>query len=368
MAKLGQPVETGKANLHAFGSPVPLHGNAEPPPQGRRGAPPRPNSGPSSVHTLAQLGPIQQQRGFQPMSLPADEPQKKGIPYLTKKAKGKYFTQELARHLSQLDSPLNKGYRRSLFDCCSVLSQTGTKLTGKYCNSRWCNTCNRIRTARLINGYEKPLSELTDPYLTTLTVPNVTGRELRHTIEGMTRTYANIVKQARKGGNGPRGVRKLECTYNVIDDTYHPHFHAIVDGQANASRIIDEWMKRHPSASMKGQDMRPADAASSKELFKYVSKIVTKTAGDGTAIIVPALDTIFQAMHGKRTFQPFGGIRMVSEDIEDVQADEYQIDPYDAVQWVWCNSDWVSEEGKGLTGYRPSEAMKRLTTEKMIMG
>jgi hypothetical protein len=103
------------------------------------------------------------------------------------------------------------------------------------------------------------------------------------------------------------------------------------------------------------------------ELFKYTTKIVSKT-DKGFQVYVKPLDSIFQAMYKLRTFQPFGNVRMVSEDIEDIQSDTYDIPYYESVVWMWEGSDWYSMlTGEPLTGYEPSKRMIELTTDKLII-
>lgn len=315
--------------------------------------------GPCIVHTLGQVGQSLPGVGF--------SGSKKDGTYLKKRAKNAYFSKELARLLTALDSPLNKAYRRTLFDCCSTIVQEGKKLTAKYCDSRWCNTCNRIRTAKLINGYKKPLSEFSEPYFVTLTVPNVQGSDLKPCIAGMVRTFANTLKSNRRAGIAFNGIRKLECTYNAIDDNYHPHFHVIIDGEINARALLAGWLQRYSIADEKGQDCRPADPDSWIELFKYTTKLVTKTKGEGFRIYIPALDRIFQAMYRVRTFQSFGCVRMVPEEITELQSEEYEIEPYEFLVWLWEGNDWQSmTTGKALTGYKPSPRMNELLTDKVV--
>lgn len=305
-------------------------------------------SGDVFVHTLGQLG-----HTHPPTAL-------------KKRAKNTFFSKELARLLTALDSPLNKAYRRTLFDCCSTMVQEGQKITSKYCDSRWCNTCNRIRTAKLINGYSKPLSEFKQAYFVTLSIPNVNKGDLRQSMAGMVKCFANIVKSKRRLKKAFNGIRKLECTYNSELDNYHPHFHVIVDGLENAQYLLDEWMKRNPNSDIKGQDYRECNG-NYIELFKYTTKIVTKIQGEGFMIYIPALDTIFNSMKGMRTFQSFGNIRIVSENIDDIKSDLYNIEPYDFVVWVWEKSDWVSMiDGKPLTGYIPDKRMNELLIDRVI--
>jgi hypothetical protein len=67
------------------------------------------------------------------------------------------------------------------------------------------------------------------------------------------------------------------------------------------------------------------------------------------------------ALKGKRTFQPFGSIRKVAEDINGIQSQEYQgIKEYPFVTWIWEECDWVlsnvTEMGRDtLTGYIPPD-------------
>jgi plasmid rolling circle replication initiator protein Rep len=317
------------------------------------------------VHTLGQVGHIQSQQGFQPI--------RRDKKYLKQRAKNTYFSKELARALTQIESPLNKAYRRTLFDCNSIIMQEGKKLTSKYCDSRWCNTCNRIRTAKLLNGYIKPLSEFKEPYFVTLTIPNPKREDLKAAIIGMIQTFSNILKANRRAENGGKiafnGVRKLECTYNDLEDNYHPHFHVIIDGRTQAEKLKKDWLSRYRSANSLGQDIKVADPGTLKELFKYTTKLVTKSkSGEKDfRIYVPALDTIFQSMYKLRTFQSFGNVRMISENIENLDSENYDIEPYDFLVWEWIGNDWKSMVfEKNLSGYEPSKEMDELLSEKMV--
>jgi hypothetical protein len=273
--------------------------------------------------------------------------------FLRKRAKRKYFTQYLAGQLAMLESPLKKAYRNSLH-CCSELKQHEDKITAKYCKNRWCMVCNSIRTAKNINGYEPEFKKLLDPQFLTLTVPNVKKDELRETIRCMKKTWQAVYKkfhrQCQKLKIKLVGVQKLECTYNAVEDTYHPHFHFIIDGKPIASAIHDEWLARFPSARRAAQDLRPADLNSMKEMFKYFTKVVT-TSGNTRRIYIPAMDVIFQAMQGFRVFQPFG-IKAVNDEPDDLEAITLEEKVDQLVWWKWTGNDWHdTATGKPLTGF-----------------
>jgi prophage antirepressor-like protein len=289
----------------------------------------------------------------------------KDIGFLGKRARAKTFTVPLSVKLASLNSDLKKSYWNSYY-CNESLTQEGNKITGKYCNNRWCSVCNRIRTAKLIQGYNVPLSELENKQFVTLTLPNCEGIELRKTIDFMlktVKTIQDVIKMRHHRGKQDWqlvGIRKLECTYNYKTSTYHPHFHFLIDGEVAAKELVNEWLKRVPGTSSKAQDIRKADKGAETELFKYFSKIVTKTEKGFTTFVEP-LDVIFTAMRGLRVFQPIGLKKDVSEDIEDIITEEIAGIEEKFVKWKWSNHDWVDmSTGEVLTGYIPSDSMNRL--------
>jgi plasmid rolling circle replication initiator protein Rep len=281
-----------------------------------------------------------------------------------KRAKAKYTQQKLLRALLKLNSKYAKRYDSALY-CSSVLIQKGNKLTSRFCNQRFCNLCNRIRTAKLLNGYAPALEKMVDPRLVTLTIPSCKGEDLKYEIRKMICEVKKMQDLRRKLKRDPIvGLRKLEVTYNPDIDLYHPHFHFIVDGENLGNEMIQEWMDRNPTADRRGQDERKA--TSPKELFKYFTKMTSKSKSD-TVIIKngkmirlsyqypEAIDTIFQAIENSRIIQPMGGVKMISEDVDvDIQTIT-DIDE-DSTTWIYHRSDWVNTStGELLSGYIPSK-------------
>jgi len=290
----------------------------------------------SSLDTLAQL---------------YTSPPKKAENPFKKRAIAKYKTVELILPLIDLDDTLTKQYW-STFHCCSVLLQDGNKITGKYCNNRWCIVCNRIRTAKLINGYLPAINEnIKKPYFVTLTIPNIPEHELKPAIIEMIKTIRRVTDLFRNRREFRlKGIRKIECTYNSRRNDFHPHLHLLIDGEKESRQLIDYWLKSYPDANIEAQDMRPANKDSLIELFKYSTKLIAKTKTE-----VKALNGVFKALRKKRVFQPIGLKKInVSEDIDTIQAQEID-DLKSAVDtWVWEHEvkDWINTYGELLTTYQ----------------
>jgi plasmid rolling circle replication initiator protein Rep len=201
------------------------------------------------------------------------------------------------------------------YHCKNILLQDGNTLKGSLCRKRWCQNCNRIKTAEMINGYSEPLKELQkedDLYLITLTSKTVKEKRLRFEIERRNKAFTRIKDSLRKNHNIKLvGCRKLEVTYNHKDDKYHPHFHFIQQGKKEAEMLLKYWYKHNPNASEKAQDIRPINANDYKsliEVFKYATKEVAKDE-----INAKALHNIYVAIDGKRVFQTYGKLRKVKE-------------------------------------------------------
>jgi hypothetical protein len=235
----------------------------------------------------------------------------------------------------------------------------------------------------MMAGYIEPLRGLGDLYFTTLTIKNVKAENLAETIEKMLKNMSNIIRVLReKRKINISGIRKIEITYNAKMDTYHPHFH-ILHNENVGDIIIDEWVKRNPTAKKKVWDWKKkemVDIQTSKpvtkkdeddkkflnEIFKYATKFVVKDSKDRNImnVYVPALDNILRALHTKRSVQSFGEIRklkiaeeegeqeLLSQEIIDIEEEIYK-------EWQWAFIDdiydWLDNNGKRLTNYKPPD-------------
>lgn len=228
---------------------------------------------------------------------------------------------------------MKKQYRNALY--CSntlvgVMKDDKVVFHGERCKCRFCTSCLRARTAKLIKAYKEPLSQIDDLYFVTLTAPTVTWEELPDRMEEFRQLWKKITKSRHWRRNKPSGIRKTECTLRP-NDHYHYHFHILIGGKENAEWLINKWLELSPTSKRSAQDMREVrkgvDGAI-EEMFKYFTKIISKDGSeekvgmDSVAygvkkkyyVDLPRLDGVMYLMRKKSVFQTFGGLKAVDED------------------------------------------------------
>lgn len=279
-----------------------------------------------------------------------------------KRARKKFASHHISKSLIKAnpDSPLLNSYIRTL--ACSGVLQPDEEgiLHAHYCKNRWCPVCQSIRIATLINGYKPQLEALADPYFVTLTRPTCTADELPYQIKLMNKIFRQI--KQRRAFRNVSGIRKAECTTRP-DDLYHYHFHIIIEGKENAECLIKSWLELNPESHFDGQDMKKADCGSLIELFKYFTKLFAKDQNTGERLPMDfkRLDIIFQALSGKRIFQPFGKMSPVTEDIPEEGRLTTELKDLATQSYKWVLNDWYGfDTGTPLTGYEPSEGFIHL--------
>jgi len=276
---------------------------------------------------------------------------------LQKRARSKWYTQQFVAPLLQLESPLHR-YYQSAMDCAKFIFINNGKSKSAYCNTRVCNTCNRIRTAIGMNGYMEQLKGR-EWVMITLTDVNCQAHELRYEIASQKRTVLLIRRKLKKQGIILDGIVKSEITYNEKTNTFHPHLHVLAacpNIEYVAVEIINEWLDRRPTASIKAQNITRDPSGAFNELFKYTTKGYQR---EGKTLLIDsvAIDTIMRAQYNTRSFQPFGNIRKVTEEVPEI-IEAQPIEKPDGV-YMWEASDWYSMyTGEALTYYLPDPEIK----------
>lgn len=290
-------------------------------------------------------------------------------PPLTKRARRKYISKAIASALADYVKSAapdrvvgyqlwEKSYRNSAY-CCEELKQDDGKVTGRYCGNRWCLVCSAIRTARIWQKHGPVVESWRKAQFMTVTRRNVTAAELPREIASMLKDAAKIA-DAMRNRDGVKFValRKLEVTYNADTDTYHPHFHFIVETRQMARLFIARWMDIcGDRADWKAQHVKDANRSALAELLKYFTKMVAKSKLQPPHV----LHEIFAAMKRKRVYQNTGYTVESDDDDEESEIELEESTPAitrraEVIVWEWCQSlaDWVDlETGECLTDYAP---------------
>lgn len=284
---------------------------------------------------------------------------------LMKKQWSKYVSKGIALSLMHFNakSELYKSYKNSTYCAETLLTNEIGKIHTTYCKNRWCLTCNRIKTARLINAYLPQLEQLFQPVFVTVTLPTVPGEELPARIANMESQWREIsknsIKPAYKKNHNPfKGIRKAECTIRP-NGMYHYHFHLILNDWAQAEWLVSQWLKRFPEADRKAQDIRFANEFAFRELFKYAFKAEVKSNNKTNA---KRYDLVFSALRGKRTYQAFGGIKAIEENFSDDDLTNAIVleGMYNKI-FKWCVDDWYEKgSGEALVGLAIPSKVKNM--------
>ena len=274
---------------------------------------------------------------------------KKDSEYIRSKAFSKIHNDLVFHSLLELETPLWKDYILAN-SCANYIIKKGDAVNFLSCNKRGCKICQKRRTAILINSYKGVLLQFTDPVFLTLTVKNMDYDQLPLSINLMLIKFNRIKDRLRKQGHKIQALRKLEITWSD-SKLYHPHYHLIVEGKNYADSFLIEWLKEFPSSNAKGQNIRSiTNEKGMFELFKYSIKDFKYNAFNAVAI-----DTMYQAIKGKRIFQPIG-LKMTKKETEQAAlaegeeiektchnfTDDGKLVSDGGYSWrkgLWCSSD-----------------------------
>lgn len=278
---------------------------------------------------------------------------------LDKRASRKAVTKALIKPLLALNSTLQAQYERT--DRCAdglyLKEHTVSKeqkLFTNYCGKRWCSVCSAIKTGELIKGYFHAIEAMQEPMFLTLTVVSVEASELKPTIKAMQKTFRQITNVMRMRNTPLHGIRKVESNVNVQAQTFNPHFHLIIDGEAEAQTVRQQWIDRNEGVEAEAQKLITADEGSLNELFKYVQKSIV-----GKRFHAREQDAINRAFLNVRAFQPFGNVRKASTTSDIDVNDEHTVldegstlqGEYRTIERFWWKQEifnWVSYTGEIL--------------------
>ena len=263
----------------------------------------------------------------------------------SKRQRSKAINTSVNGKLLYLNSPLHKAYQKAYY-CNAHLIQDGNKVIAHFCKKRSCIICSRVYAAKLMGGYMKPILELEDLHLVTLTDVNVKKGKLNQEVDRFMSNYRLIYQSMTKRGLKIKGFFKLEQTYNAKDNTFNPHIHMLISGKAHAEEFLDGWMKRNPTANKFGQNIRKVrDEGGLIEVFKYVTKAIISDTFDSRS-----LDAMYQSIHGRQVYRAIGIKKVQDTELEDIETRIITHRSERLEVWAWCQDkkDWYTSEGESF--------------------
>jgi len=307
------------------------------------------------LDTLAQVGKIRPKKAKRDDLTP-----------LQKRARAKSVTQatctQLADYADTIGDKIMKKSFWSTWYCANELHQEGKKITGKYCNARWCFVCSRRRTAKAINRDLPIISQWSEPTFTTLTKKTISAEQLESEVNLRWSAFKRIEDKLGKRGFQFIGIIKLEINHSPNTNLFHPHFHILHDNHEIGKMIIDEWIKEFPNeASINAQDTTKADQNSLLEVYKYSVKLLSKNKRD---VNIQALYHIYKILRGKKTIRRYK-MPKIKDDNEECEMPELVAQTYNIEEeneiYLWQKYDWKGvTKNKYLTNYNPSENIKTI--------
>ncbi len=224
-----------------------------------------------------------------------------------------------------------------------------------FCKVRLCPMCAWRRSLKIFNQLSAVMNEIDNlgeyKYIfLTLTVKNIKGAELSETLDKMFKGF-NLLTKRKEFKKAIKGhFRALEITHNTNKysksyDTYHPHFHCILQVNKsyftsryfiNKTKWVELWQECMRLDYAPSVDIRKADKSAVPEVAKYTVKdkdYIVKYDNSLTDSAVLTLDT---ALHGRRLCA-FGGM------MKEIHK-KLNLDDADNGDLILTDSEKVNEE------------------------
>lgn len=117
-----------------------------------------------------------------------------------------------------------------------------------FCRIRLCPMCSWRRSLLTAHQLKKVAHEANKRQplrwlFLTLTIKNPTGDDLQETISHLMKSWDRLSKRKPFKNAVVGWFRAFEITRNMIDDTYHPHFHVLLGVQPSYFRNKDKYLK-----------------------------------------------------------------------------------------------------------------------------
>jgi len=299
--------------------------------------------------------------------------------YTEKKQRNQVFQKFIKRHIGENQMDLVE-------DCNTFLSFVVDKTLEKRklyksnsCKNRFCPMC-AWRKARkdalglsLMMQYIKQKEDKQFIFLT-LTTPNVMSEYLENEIKTYNYAFQKMFKRKKVNSIAKGYVRKLEVTYNVERDDYHPHFHVLIavnrsyfkDTKSYISQKewLDLWREVTGKPDITQVHVQRVKQNNQKELYemaKYTGKDSDYLSNQ------KVFDTYYRALKGKQVLVYSGLFKEARKKLKDGNLDYLkEIDPTEYIYqifYMWNQKEYLASEIFDLTDEEKQKVNQKMMNE-----
>ena len=252
---------------------------------------------------------------------------------------------------------------------------------GNFCGNRFCPMCawrKARKDALKISIIMKWLETEYDKafVFVTLTAPNVKAEDLRAEIDLYNKAFQRLVKRKEIAPIFDGYIRKLEVTYNVDQQTYHPHFHVlfVVNKSYFTSRYyvkqakwLELWREVTGNEKITQVDVRRLKNSADKG----AAEIAAYTAKDSEYLLSQEVfDVFYNALRGRQILTYNGLFTTGNKLFKTKQLNQFQEKDTTEYIWIlmyrWGMGEYVEAEKRGLTPEEQERLSGQMIDEKEI--
>jgi len=251
-----------------------------------------------------------------------------------------------------------------------------------FCKNRFCPMCawrqakrDALKISVLMKYVEQEHNKVF--IFITFTAPNVKAENLKDEITQYNKAFLKLMRRMVFNKINQGYIRKLEVTYNVERNDYHPHFHVVI--AVNKSYFTDRTYIKQETWLNEWRDVMNDQTVTQvrvcrveqnengkevNELAKYAAKDSDYTKSQ------KVFDTFYQALKGRQVLT-FNGLFAGANKLfktnklnSYINADE--TDYYYMLMYHWGMGEYVEQERRELTNEERSKLNRTLLNEVEI--
>lgn len=207
-------------------------------------------------------------------------------------------------------------------ECCRAPQVVQHEVTGEVhvsesrCRSRVCPRCGNVRTRQLRMKLESLVSHIDSPRMLTLTLAS-SDAPLVDQLRRLSDCFRKLRRRSEWKKRIVGGLHVVEITWNHAKHQWHPHIHALIDGEYwKQSDIADQWQQVTGDSRIVDIRMVYGRSAAINYVVKYVAKSQLSDKIPAARIVEWAENT-----HGARMVGTFGSLHGIKVESDDDQVE-----------------------------------------------